>query len=79
MLEVRRPKNCNEPKQDIVTETPQEPSMDVLPDDDEFAGAPDIGGGDDPIDLDDTTDFYGKSTTTPWRTRSSLRITKWLQ
>ena len=25
-----------------------------IPDDDELAGTPDIGGGDDPIDLDDT-------------------------
>ena len=33
--------------------------MDVeLPDDDELAGTPDSGGGDDPIDLDDTSDFY---------------------
>ena len=33
--------------------------MDVeLPEDDELAGNPDIGGGDDPIDLDDTADFY---------------------
>ena len=29
-----------------------------IPDDDELAGTPDIGGGDDPIDLDDTNDFY---------------------
>ena len=31
-----------------------------IPDDDELAGTPDIGGGDDLIDLDDTTDFYKK-------------------
>ena len=77
-LEVRRPKNCDEPKHDIVVETPKEPSMDVeLPDDDELAGTPDIGGGDDPIDLDDTTDFYKEvderngcydgHTSNPWR------------
>ena len=57
-LEVRRPKNCHEPKNNIVPEAPKDPSMEVeIPDDDELAGTPDIGGGDDPIDLDDTNDF----------------------
>ena len=58
-LADKRPKPPDEPKPELgpeVPETPKEPAMDI--DDDDIAGTPDIGGGNEPIDLEDTTNFF---------------------